>query len=192
MYYGDVDERRATIGAHDRIVEAVRSRDADLLVAELDAHRQRALDVLRDVLDTDNPSARKVNMTDNGRIEILEEVVEGFNRHDLDAIMAHFADDCEFDSSRGPERWGRRFTGKDEVRKGLGALFESTPDVHFGDDRHFVSGNRGLSEWTITGTTADGDRIDLRGCDLWTFDDDGKIVRKDSFMKRPVDTTTGR
>jgi hypothetical protein len=46
-----------------------------------------------------------------------------------------------------------------------------------------VSGNRGVSEWTISGTTVDGDHIDVRGCDLWTFADDGKLERKDSFWK---------
>ena len=55
--------------------------------------------------------------------------------------------------------------------------------ARFGDDDHFVSGNRGVSEWTLTGTTVDGERIDVRGCDLWTFGDDGSIVRKDSFWK---------
>jgi ketosteroid isomerase-like protein len=125
-------------------------------------------------------------MTNDGQLEVLRQVLDGFNRHDLDAIMSHFAQDCVFRSSRGAEPGGRCFTGADEVRQGLGALFVSTPDVHFGDDAHFVAGNRGLSEWTITGTTVDGDRVDVRGCDLWTFADDGKIVRKDSFMKRPT------
>jgi ketosteroid isomerase-like protein len=125
-------------------------------------------------------------MTSDGQIEVLRQVLDGFNRHDLDAIMSHFAEDCAFASSRGDEPSGRLFTGKDAVRQGLGALFQSTPDVHFGDEDHFVAGNRGLSEWTITGTTVDGAHIDVRGCDLWTFDDDGKIVRKDSFMKRPT------
>jgi ketosteroid isomerase-like protein len=125
-------------------------------------------------------------MTSDGQIDVLRKVLDGFNRHDMDAIMFHFAEDCVFESSRGPEPRGRRFAGKDEVRQGLGALFESTPDVHFGDDDHFVAGDRGLSEWTITGTTVAGDRINVRGCDVWTFDDGGKIVRKDSFMKRPT------
>lgn len=50
MYYNDPAERAASVDAHDRIIEAVRARDADRLVRELDAHRQRALDVLRAVL----------------------------------------------------------------------------------------------------------------------------------------------
>jgi DNA-binding GntR family transcriptional regulator len=50
MYYNSPEERRESVDAHDRILEAIRARDADRLVAELDAHRQRALDVLRGVL----------------------------------------------------------------------------------------------------------------------------------------------
>lgn len=50
------------------------------------------------------------------------------------------------------------------------------------EDEHFVSGDRGASEWTLRGTTTDGLRLELRGCDLWTFRD-GKIVKKDSHWK---------
>jgi ketosteroid isomerase-like protein len=119
------------------------------------------------------------------RLDVLTEVLEAFNRHDLDAIMARFADDCVLETPRGPDPWGRRFTGKDEVRRGLAARFEGIPDVHYGGGDHFVSGDgdRGLSEWTISGTTGEGERIEVRGCDLWTFGDDDRIKRKDSFWK---------
>jgi len=50
LYYNSQAERDESIGAHDRITSAVRARDADRLVAELDAHRDRALAVLRDIL----------------------------------------------------------------------------------------------------------------------------------------------
>jgi ketosteroid isomerase-like protein len=113
----------------------------------------------------------------------LREVLDGFNRHDLDAIMSHFSEECVLETPRGPERWGSRLVGKDDVRRGLAARFEGIPDVRYDDDDHFACGNRGVSEWTISGTTTDGMRIDVRGCDIWTFDDDGKIVRKDSFWK---------
>jgi steroid delta-isomerase-like uncharacterized protein len=121
--------------------------------------------------------------SDERRLAALKEVLEAFNRHDLDAIMSHFAGDCVFESPRGSDPWGRRFVGKDEVRRGLAARFEGIPDVHFDDDDHFVGGDRGVSEWTITGTTVEGERIEVRGCDLWTFGDDGKVTRKDSFWK---------
>ena len=122
-------------------------------------------------------------MSVDRNVDVLRQVLDAFNAHDLDAIMSHFADDCVFEAPRGPDRWGRRFVGKPEVRRGLGARFEGIPDVSYGDDDHFVSGNRAASEWTLTGTTVDGERIDVRGCDLWTFGDDGTIVCKDSFWK---------
>ncbi|HJR96321.1 MAG TPA: nuclear transport factor 2 family protein [Actinomycetota bacterium] len=122
-------------------------------------------------------------MSTERTVQTLRQVLDAFNEHDLDAIMAHFAEDCVFDAPRGPDPWGRRFVGKDEVRRGLAGRFEGIPDVHYGEDDHFASGARGVSEWTITGTDLDGERIEVRGCDLWTFADDGTIVRKDSFWK---------
>lgn len=50
LYYNSSEERGRSIEAHERILRAVRALDADRLVAELDAHRARALDVLRDIL----------------------------------------------------------------------------------------------------------------------------------------------
>ena len=106
-------------------------------------------------------------MSTEGNIEALRQVLDGFNNHDLDAIMSHFAEDCVFESPRGPDRWGRRFAGKDQVRRGLAARFQGIPDVHYGDDDHFACGTRGVSEWTLRGTTTAGERIEVRGCDLW-------------------------
>ncbi len=121
-------------------------------------------------------------MTDQPSVETLRAVTDAFNRHDPDAIMAFFADDAVFETPRGPEPFGRRFEGRAAVREGLAARFSGIPDVHYGDDNHFVAGDRGASEWTLTGTTTDGERLEVRGCDLWAFRD-GKIVRKDSYWK---------
>jgi hypothetical protein len=65
-------------------------------------------------------------------------------------------------------------------------VFSQYPDAHWGDERHFVTGNRGVSEWTFTGTLNDGRRVEVAGCDLLTFRG-GKIAIKNSFRKnRPV------
>jgi len=115
-------------------------------------------------------------------VSTLQAITDAFNRHDLDAIMSCFADDAVFESPRGPDPHGRRFEGKAAVREGLAARFSGIPDVHYGDDDHFVAGDRGASAWTLTGTTTDGLRLEVRGCDLWTFRD-GLVTRKDSFWK---------
>jgi DNA-binding GntR family transcriptional regulator len=56
IYYNSPAERRRAAQAHERILAAVVERDADRLVAELDSHRNRALDVLRGILVPDQPS----------------------------------------------------------------------------------------------------------------------------------------
>ena len=116
-------------------------------------------------------------------VEMLEAIADAFNRHDVDAVMSFFTDDCVFETPRGPEPCGRRMVGRDAVREGVAARFAGIPDVHYGDGTHWVLGDRGVSEWTLTGTTTDGERLELRGCDLWTFRD-GKVLKKDSYWKR--------
>jgi steroid delta-isomerase-like uncharacterized protein len=115
-------------------------------------------------------------------VEMLQAVLDAFNRHDPDALMEFFTDDAVFDGPRGPDPWGRRLVGKDQVRAGFAARFAGIPDVRYGEDRHLVAGDRGVSEWRLTGTTREGAPIDVRGCDLWEFRD-GKISRKDSYWK---------
>ena len=115
-------------------------------------------------------------------VETLQQILAAFNRHDLDAIMGYFAEDCTFDMPRGPEPYGQRYAGKAQVREALASRFKGIPDVHYGEDVHWVAGDRGVSEWTLTGTTTAGVKVNVRGCDLWEFKD-GKVVRKDSFWK---------
>jgi len=117
-------------------------------------------------------------------VDTLKQVVDAFNRHDLDAIMSFFADDCSFDFPRGPEHFGQRFIGKAQVREALAGRFRGIPDVHYGDDVHWVSadGSKGVSEWTLSGTTVSGIKLKVRGCDHWEFRD-SKITRKDSYWK---------
>lgn len=98
--------------------------------------------------------------------------------------MSLFADDCVLEMPRGPYPWGSRFIGKQDVRRALTARFEGLPDVHYGDEQHFVdaANNTGISKWTLTGTAADGTRKKVRGCDFYTFRD-GLVVQKDSYWK---------
>ncbi len=120
--------------------------------------------------------------TDAVTVETLQRVLTAFNHHDLDAIMAFFADDAVLETPRGPDPWGRRFVGKVAVREGLAGRFAGIPDVRYSEDRHWVSADRGVSEWLLTGTTTAGERIAVRGCDLWEFSN-GQVVRKDSYWK---------
>jgi ketosteroid isomerase-like protein len=88
-------------------------------------------------------------------------------------------------SSRGPAdrtRGVNDFVGRDEIRNAFAGRFSGIPDIRYQAAEHFVDGDRGTSEWTLSGTTTSGQRIEVRGCDLWTFRH-GKVVKKDSFWK---------
>ena len=52
MYYNSPEERSATVAAHDEILDAVRRKATDEVVAALDEHRGRALRVLSRILST--------------------------------------------------------------------------------------------------------------------------------------------
>ena len=105
----------------------------------------------------------------------LMELCEAFNAHDLDRIMAFFSDDCVLEMPRGSKPWGNRFEGKRTVREALATRF---------DDEHFVDSiaETGISKWTLTGTTREGTRKEVHGCDFYTFRN-GKVIRKDSYWK---------
>ena len=115
-------------------------------------------------------------------LELLDRFAEAWNRHDLDALMSMMTDDCVFAASAGPAVDGQRSEGKPSVRAAYAAVFEAFPDAHWAAARHFVAGDRGVSEWTFTGTRQDGQRVEVTGCDLFTFRG-GKIAVKNSYRK---------
>ena len=115
-------------------------------------------------------------------LAVLDALAAGFNAHDIDAIMSHFAEDCSLDLPRGPDPHGSRYIGHQQVRRGLMTRFETTPDVHYGEIENFACGSTGVSKWLLTGTTREGQKVRVRGCDFYTFRN-GKVTRKDSYWK---------
>jgi ketosteroid isomerase-like protein len=112
----------------------------------------------------------------------LKSFLDAFNRHDLDEVMSFFIENPVLEMPRGSQPSGSRAEGRAEVRALLATRFQGIPDVHYSEDRHLASGDRGFSEWLLTGTTVDGKKIRVRGCDLFEFDA-GRIAKKDSYWK---------
>lgn len=117
--------------------------------------------------------------------DFLQSFADAFNAHDLDRIMSHMTEDCVFEASAGPDVNGEKFTGQEQVKKAFENVFTTFPDALWNNPRHFISGDRGLSEWTFTGTKNDGTKVEVTGCDIFTFKD-GKIVVKNSYRKNGV------
>ena len=114
--------------------------------------------------------------------DFLQAFGDAWNRHDIEALMAAMADDCEFHAVAGPDLLGKSFIGRDAVRAGFELAWQTFPDAAWLHPVHFVSGDRGVTECTFSGTKADGTRIEARMVDIFTFRD-GKIAVKNAFRK---------
>jgi len=114
--------------------------------------------------------------------QFLQSFADAFNAHDLDAIMSHMTEDCIFEASAGPDADGEKFVGQLAVRKAFEDVFNTFPDAQWANPRHIISGDRGLTEWTFSGTKRDGTKVEVTGCDLFTFKH-GKIAIKNSYRK---------
>jgi ketosteroid isomerase-like protein len=84
--------------------------------------------------------------------ETLQAFADAWNRHDVDALMSFLTEDCVFEASAGPEVCGTRYLGFESVRASFAEVWTTFPDAHWGNARHFVAGDRGVSEWTFTCT----------------------------------------
>lgn len=115
-------------------------------------------------------------------VDMLQAFADAWNAHDVDALMRFMHDDCVFETAAGPDVCGTRHAGREAVRRAFAAAWANFPDAQWRGARHFVAGDRGVSEWTFTGTAADGTRVEVHGVDVFTFRD-GKILVKDSFRK---------
>lgn len=116
-------------------------------------------------------------------VEMLAEFAAAWNRHDIDALMSFMSEDCVFETVGGPEQYGSRHSGPEAVRAAFAAAWKNFPDAQWNNGRHWVAGDRGVSESTFTGTAADGSRVEADMVDVFTFKD-GKIQLKNAFRKQ--------
>jgi steroid delta-isomerase-like uncharacterized protein len=116
-------------------------------------------------------------------IDFLDAFAMAWNQHDTDAILSMMTDDCVFEASRGLVAKGTVYTGQDQVRRGVEEVFRTFPDARWNEPKHFIAGDRGVSEWIFSATGSDGARVEVQGCDVFTFRD-GKIAVKNSYRKQ--------
>src|SRR5258705_3035516 len=102
-------------------------------------------------------------------IKDLEAFGDGWNRHDVDSLMTFMSADCVFETTAGPEACGKRYAGREQVREAFAGVFKRFPDAHFGNARHFVAGDRGLSERPFTPTHPPRQQMEGKSCGAFTF-----------------------
>lgn len=114
---------------------------------------------------------------------LIMEIEAAFNSRDVDRILSFFCEDGVFCTARGPIKTGIELRGKPAIGAFLRERFSHIPDMYWHPHFRFVSGDRGVSYWTVTGTDRrTGKALDLHGCDIFHFRD-GRIAHKDTFWK---------
>src|SRR5215510_13234188 len=130
---------------------------------------------------------------------------DGWNHHDVDFLMTFMTDDCVF-AITGRVVCGTRYEVARAGARPSRWCFNILPDAHFGEARHFIAGDRWVSEWVFTGTTTDGKKIEVNGCDIFTFRNrqdrhqggasrapsrSSNSVQRDASIARAASTTLG-
>jgi hypothetical protein len=114
-------------------------------------------------------------------LERLQTFDDAWAKKDIESLMQFITDDCEYHASVGPEP-GKRYIGKDEVRKGFQVMLEFDADCEPGPGKLSDYDDRGVAEWFYSGTDESGRSAVVRGCDLFEFVGD-KISLKNAFRK---------
>src|SRR3954466_5439194 len=101
-----------------------------------------------------------MEMTMDGPQGMVERLVQATNDHDIDALVACFAEDYENETPVHP---ARSFRGRDQVRKNWEQIFAFVPDVHAEVVGLATDGAAVWTEWEMTGTRHDGTAHHMRG-----------------------------
>lgn len=115
-------------------------------------------------------------------LQLLEAFGAAWNAHDVEALLSMVTDDCVFETAAGAEVFGYQFIGKDALRQAFPMAWQTWPDAQWLNPVHFVSGDRGVSEWIFVGTDRQGQRTEVRGVDIFELRG-ALIARKDTYRK---------
>jgi len=107
---------------------------------------------------------------------------KAFNRGDADAVAACVTADFEWRLNEGPAPTGRVVKGREGLREEFARRNGVARDVRFSEARMHYAGDAIFGTFRMTGTRADGEKIDVYGIDYYQVRD-GLIALKDSYIK---------
>jgi hypothetical protein len=104
---------------------------------------------------------------------------EGWNNHDLDAILEHYAEDIAFTSPFVARLAGGDGTlhGRDELRRYFATAFERFPDLHFEP----IAVATGVDSVVLHYRSVQG----LLAAEMMILNDEGKVARVYAHYAQP-------
>jgi ketosteroid isomerase-like protein len=118
--------------------------------------------------------------------QMVDRLLRATNDHDLEALVACFAEDYENETPLHPERG---FRGSGQVRRNWEQIFAFVPDLRAEVTRSAVDVDVVWTEWEMTGTRRDGSAHCMRGVVIFGVDDGA--ARWARFYLEPVDLSGG-
>ena len=115
--------------------------------------------------------------------ELVEAVGDAFDENNIEKVMHFFADDAIFDHAVGPEPYGLRFTGADEIRKVFDGLFQKVDSVFWETLDCRIVGDKAFCEFCRTARYKDGSEEEFFSVDILTFREN-LITHKDTYYKQ--------
>jgi hypothetical protein len=117
---------------------------------------------------------------------LVQQLAHATNAHDLDALVACFADDYHNDT---PTRPARGFRGAAQVRRNWTQLFAGIPDLTARILDSAAAGDTVWTEWEMSGTRRDGAAHLMRGVIIFRVAH--SRITSARFYLEPVDDASG-
>lgn len=119
-------------------------------------------------------------------LQVVERLARVTSEHDLDGIVACFAEDYV---NQTPVHPLRGFHGRDQVRRNWGQILAGVPDLQATLLASAVDGDTVWSEWLMAGTRRDGVAHEMRGVNI--FDIEDGLICAARFYLEPVERDSG-
>jgi ketosteroid isomerase-like protein len=125
-------------------------------------------------------------MQPDGAEVMVDRLLQATNAHDVEAVVACFAEDYQNETPVHP---ARGFRGREQVRRNWQQIFDFVPDLKAEVLRRAIDGETAWTEWEMTGTRRDGSTHHMRGVVLFGVRDG--LASWAHFYLEPVDEGSG-
>lgn len=123
-----------------------------------------------------------MTITTEDPLAAIDRLVQATNAHDIERLVACFAEDYALDAPAHPER---SFRGTEQVRSNWTRIFAGVPDISARLLRSAVAGDTAWTEWEMSGTRGDGAAHRMLG--VFIFGVAGGLIRWGRMFLEPLE-----